>query len=200
MARAGRGGPPAEGLFFPDTYLYGKGTRDIECCARPAIACARNWPRPGPRASADLPLQDEYEALILASIVERETAHRGRTGAHRRRIRRAPAPRHAPADRSHGDLRPRRQIRRQPASCGPRARHALQYVHARRTAADADRAARAPDRCGRRSSPTSAASCSSSRRASATGRTCFRRRSASTRPPCGSTSCVTGSRTARVVE
>ena len=103
-----------------------------------------------------------YEALILASIVERETGIADERAAHRRRVRRTPAARHAAADRSDRDLRPGRKIRRQPAPRRSRARYAVQYVHARRAAADTDRTARRrvvargrAARCARRDSSSS---------------------------------------------
>ena len=86
MTRLGEAGRHPEGLFFPDTYLFGKGTRDIDLLRQ-----ARDRMRKelddglGRAASTDLPLQDEYQALILASIVERET------GAGRRARRGSPA-------------------------------------------------------------------------------------------------------------
>ena len=50
----------------------------------------------------------------------------------RRRLRQPPEARHAAADRSHGHLRTRREVRRQPAQARPRHRRSLQLVHARR--------------------------------------------------------------------
>lgn len=62
-----------EGLLFPDTYIFPIGTTDIEILQRAAHAqqgvLARAWQARQP----DLPLKSPYEALILASIVEKET-------------------------------------------------------------------------------------------------------------------------------
>jgi UPF0755 protein len=77
MAELGEGERAAEGLFFPDTYLYGKGTRDIELLRQARDRMRRELAAAWAARHENLPLRDEYEALILASIVERETAHPG---------------------------------------------------------------------------------------------------------------------------
>lgn len=63
-----------EGLFFPDTYYYEAATEDITLLARASsrleAVLAEEWSR---RASG-LPFESPYDALILASIVEKETA------------------------------------------------------------------------------------------------------------------------------
>lgn len=74
MARLGEADLPAEGLFFPDTYLYGKGTRDIELLRQARDRMRKELAAAWAARHEDLPLRNEYEALILASIVERETA------------------------------------------------------------------------------------------------------------------------------
>ena len=66
--------PYAEGLFFPDTYTYFAGTSDAELLVRAyktqQIILEKAWQAKDP----NLPYQNSYEALILASIVEKETA------------------------------------------------------------------------------------------------------------------------------
>ena len=63
-----------EGQFFADTYAFPKGTSDLDYLKRAKknldTVLAEEWAM---RADA-LPLNDPYEALILASIVEKETA------------------------------------------------------------------------------------------------------------------------------
>lgn len=63
-----------EGQFFPDTYHFPRGTSDLELLkiayGRMQDELARAWQSRAP----DLPLAGPYEALILASIVEKETA------------------------------------------------------------------------------------------------------------------------------
>jgi UPF0755 protein len=62
-----------EGLFFPDTYYFPKGASDALVLRRAAqrmqTVLAEQWSQ----RQADLPLSDPYQALILASIVEKET-------------------------------------------------------------------------------------------------------------------------------
>lgn len=74
MAAMGEPGLHPEGQFFPDTYRFPRGTTDIDLLKiahrRLQSELAARWER---RAS-DLPLASPYEALILASIVEKETA------------------------------------------------------------------------------------------------------------------------------
>ncbi len=66
-------GEDAEGRFFPDTYFYTKGTSDLELLRRAyrkmQAVLAEEWQG---RAEG-LSLHAPYEALILASIVEKET-------------------------------------------------------------------------------------------------------------------------------
>lgn len=64
----------AEGLFFPDTYLFPKGASDFDVYKHAFIQMQQHlqlaWQQ---RDVADTPLKTPYEALILASIVEKET-------------------------------------------------------------------------------------------------------------------------------
>jgi UPF0755 protein len=62
-----------EGLFFPDTYLFGKGTRDVELLRQARDRMRRELEAAWADRRDDLPLADAYQALVLASIVERET-------------------------------------------------------------------------------------------------------------------------------
>jgi UPF0755 protein len=73
MAAIGHPGEEPEGRFFPDTYRFAAGTTDVEILklayAGMSEALAQSWDL----RSADLPLQTPYQALILASVVEKET-------------------------------------------------------------------------------------------------------------------------------
>ena len=63
-----------EGLFFPDTYRFAVGTRDLVIFKRAYQTMQQRlqaaW---AARDTNHLPLQTPYQALILASIVEKET-------------------------------------------------------------------------------------------------------------------------------
>ena len=63
----------AEGMFFPDTYLFSKQSRDIEIFARSYRAMQRHLAREWEARDSGLPYADAYQALIMASIVEKET-------------------------------------------------------------------------------------------------------------------------------
>jgi len=70
----------AEGLFLPETYRFPKGTRDVEILSRAYDMMTRTLETEWNNRAADLPLADSYEALILASIIERETAREDERG------------------------------------------------------------------------------------------------------------------------
>lgn len=74
MAALGEPGMHPEGLFFPDTYLFGKGTADVEILRQARSRMRRELEAAWSGRAEDLPLQSPYEALVLASIVEKETA------------------------------------------------------------------------------------------------------------------------------
>ena len=73
MAALGLPGVPAEGRFFPDTYLYSRGVSDLTVLRRAAAMQARRLAEVWATRQADLPLQTPEQALVLASIVEKET-------------------------------------------------------------------------------------------------------------------------------
>ena len=73
MAALGHEDEHPEGRFFPDTYRYHKGMTDLALLER-AYARMDNMLRDAwAGRSDDLPLETPYEALILASLIERET-------------------------------------------------------------------------------------------------------------------------------
>lgn len=74
MAALGEPDAHPEGLFFPDTYLFGRGTTDLEILRRARARMQRELEAAWGRRAEDLPLATPYDALILASIVEKETA------------------------------------------------------------------------------------------------------------------------------
>jgi UPF0755 protein len=73
MTRLGSPGVPAEGMFFPDTYVFAKGESDIAVLSRAYRVMQRRLQAAWMQREPELPLQGQYEALILASIVEKET-------------------------------------------------------------------------------------------------------------------------------
>lgn len=64
----------AEGLFFPDTYYFAKGMKDIDVLKRAYRIMQTNLADAWKGREAGLPFPHPYQALIMASIVERETA------------------------------------------------------------------------------------------------------------------------------
>lgn len=74
MARLGRAGEHPEGRFFPDTYAFPAGTTDVAFLQRALTTMDRRLNAAWTHRSSGLPLDDPYQALILASIVEKETA------------------------------------------------------------------------------------------------------------------------------
>ena len=63
----------AEGLFFPDTYQFTRGDTDLDVLLRAHARTLAILEREWSGRQDGLPLTSSYEALILASIVERET-------------------------------------------------------------------------------------------------------------------------------
>ncbi len=62
-----------EGQFFPDTYYYHVGTTDTAILLRAYQRMQRIFNELWPQRAADLPYKSPYEALIMASIVEKES-------------------------------------------------------------------------------------------------------------------------------
>jgi UPF0755 protein len=73
MAAIGSPGMAAEGRFFPDTYAYSRGVSDLVVLRRAHQALMRRLESAWAERAADTPLKSMDEALVLASIVEKET-------------------------------------------------------------------------------------------------------------------------------
>lgn len=73
MEKIGKPGVHPEGRFFPDTYTYAKGSSDIAVLKRAARAMDRRLEAAWALRAPDSPLKTPEDALILASIVEKET-------------------------------------------------------------------------------------------------------------------------------
>ncbi|WP_106477084.1 endolytic transglycosylase MltG [Phytohalomonas tamaricis] len=73
MTRLGHGDEAPEGRFFPSTYRYHKGTSDLvlyrQAYQHMHDALAKTWEK----RQEGLPLDNAYQALILASLIEKET-------------------------------------------------------------------------------------------------------------------------------
>lgn len=66
--------PFLEGLFLPDTFHFPAGTTDVEFLRRSYRAMKSVLEEEWSKRDPDLPYENEYEALIMASIIEKETA------------------------------------------------------------------------------------------------------------------------------
>ncbi len=73
MTRLGAPGQGAEGRFFPDTYFFSSGSSDLALLRRAHRAMNARLAAAWDKRAPDLPLSTPDEALILASIVEKET-------------------------------------------------------------------------------------------------------------------------------
>lgn len=73
MAHLGRDGDHPEGWFLPETYRFPRGTTDLELLRIAHGAMQRALDNAWAARREPLPLKTPYEALILASIIEKET-------------------------------------------------------------------------------------------------------------------------------
>jgi UPF0755 protein len=73
MTILGRPGVHPEGRFFPDTYQFTRGTTDVEFLRRAMEKMDQELAAAWEARAEDLPIKDAEEALILASIIEKET-------------------------------------------------------------------------------------------------------------------------------
>lgn len=73
IARLGLDVRSLEGQFFPDTYLFDKQSSDLELFARAQRAMQRKLTAEWAGRAANLPLKTPAEALVMASIIEKET-------------------------------------------------------------------------------------------------------------------------------
>jgi UPF0755 protein len=73
LAKLGMEGTSPEGRFFPDTYFFVSGTTDVAVLKRARRALEARLATAWENRSPDVPFKSAYEALIMASIVEKET-------------------------------------------------------------------------------------------------------------------------------
>ncbi len=91
MERLGHEGVHPEGWFYPDTYHFPRGTTDVDFLKRALRTMRKRLAEEWSNRAPNLPYLQPYDALILASIVEKETgksSERGRiAGVFVRRLR-----------------------------------------------------------------------------------------------------------------
>jgi UPF0755 protein len=73
MARLGCEGCEPEGRFLPETYFFERGSSDLELLERAHVAMNEALAEAWAGRRDDLPLDEPYELLVLASLIERET-------------------------------------------------------------------------------------------------------------------------------
>ena len=73
MEKLGHKGEHPEGRFFPDTYYYSSGQTELVILANAYDRMQKLLQQEWEKRDNNLPFRDAYEALILASIVEKET-------------------------------------------------------------------------------------------------------------------------------
>lgn len=67
----------AEGLFFPDTFYFDRNTADTVILQRSYDAMRSKLAKAWEGRDANLPYKNSYQALIMASIIEKETGRAG---------------------------------------------------------------------------------------------------------------------------
>jgi len=65
-----------EGLFFPDTYLFAKGSSDLQIYKQAHQMMLNRLNAAWANREPNLPYANPYEALIMASIIEKETGQK----------------------------------------------------------------------------------------------------------------------------
>lgn len=73
LNRIGATEPHPEGLFFPDTYVVARGSSDLVLLRYAHQTMQQHLARQWSQRAAGLPYKTPYQALIMASIVEKET-------------------------------------------------------------------------------------------------------------------------------
>ncbi len=115
MAQIGSDKNHPEGLFFPDTYFFEKNTSDVDLLKRAHDRMQAVLNEEWQKRDDGVPLENPYEALILASIVEKETGageeRRKIAGVFARRLKKGmllqtdPTVIYGMGDDYHGDIR-----------------------------------------------------------------------------------------------
>ncbi len=96
---------PPEGSILPETYEVQRGEDRAAVLQRMMSARDRLLAELWPKRRAGLPFDTPEQAVILASIVEKETGLASERPRDRGRVRQSPGQGHEAGVRSHGDLR-----------------------------------------------------------------------------------------------
>ncbi|UGQ48618.1 endolytic transglycosylase MltG [Massilia endophytica] len=76
MERVSPGFTEPEGLFFPDTYLFAKGSSELDIYRKAHAAMLQHLKEAWDNRDPKLPYANPYQALTMASIVEKETGQK----------------------------------------------------------------------------------------------------------------------------
>jgi UPF0755 protein len=76
MAKLSKEFKQPEGLFFPDTYLFAKGASDLQIYKQAHQMMLNRLNAAWEKRDPNLPYKTPYEALTMASIVEKETGQK----------------------------------------------------------------------------------------------------------------------------
>ena len=76
LAKIGADFKHPEGLFFPDTYMFAKGSGELQVYRQAHAALMKRLNQHWQKRDPALPYKSVYEALIMASIVEKETGQK----------------------------------------------------------------------------------------------------------------------------
>jgi len=117
MVHLGSDQPHPEGLFFPDTYFFEKNSTDVELLKRAHDKMQHLLTAEWQKRDKGVPLETPYQALILASIIEKETGaveeRKQIAGVFSRRLKKGmllqtdPTVIYGMGDHYHGDIRRR---------------------------------------------------------------------------------------------
>jgi UPF0755 protein len=76
LAKVAPGYHAPEGLFFPDTYRFAKGSSDVQVYRQAHALMLKRLSEAWEKRDPALPYKSPYEALIMASIIEKETGQK----------------------------------------------------------------------------------------------------------------------------
>lgn len=74
MTRLGKPGQHPEGRFFPETYHFARNTSELDILKEAYNLMVHHLTHEWQHRAKDLPFENPYQALIVASLIEKETA------------------------------------------------------------------------------------------------------------------------------